>query len=69
MRTESSKDMRLRIYLRREAYVWIYRRNKPGLCFGWILSLRGNDNIVFKDDERHGAIVIPVSEIECCGAV
>lgn len=69
MSNEFSLAMRLKIYLRRECYVWVSRRGAPHVNFGWVLSYRGDDTVVFKDDERRAAIPIPVSEIESCGAV
>jgi hypothetical protein len=69
MRIDSSLDMRLKIYLRRESYVWIYQRGRPGLNFGWIISFRSSENILFKDDDCAHAFSIPVAEIESCGAV
>ena len=69
MTTHSGIQMRLQIFLRRECYVWLCRRDTPRVSFGWILGYRNGDQIVFKDDEGHAPVVLPVTEIECCGAV
>lgn len=69
MSNEYALSMRLKIYLRRECYVWVCRRGEAHVNFGWVLSYRQDDSVLFKDDERHAAIPIPVSEIESCGAV
>lgn len=69
MPIHSSLAMRLKIYLRRESYVWLRRRGETHLNFGWIISYRGSDNVLFKDDEHSRAVVIPIGEIESCGAV
>ncbi|HEY3321539.1 MAG TPA: hypothetical protein VGP72_13810 [Planctomycetota bacterium] len=69
MRTNSSLEMRLKIYLRRECCVWICRRGQTGINFGWVLSYRDSGNLVFKDREQHSTIEIPVCDVESCGAV
>ena len=69
MATQTSMQMRLKIYLRRECYVWLCRRGQRCINFGWILSYRGNDNVVFKSDDRRSAEQIPVGDIESCGAI
>ena len=66
---QSSLQMRLKIYLRRESYIWICRRGAPGVNFGWILSYRDDERVLFKDDETHGPLPIPLRDIESCGAV
>lgn len=69
MIAQSALKMRLRIYLRRECYIWLCRRNHSNICFGWILGYAVNDCVLFRDDENCGTIRIPLSEIESCGAV
>jgi len=69
MKADSSIDMRLKIYLRREEYVWLHRRGKPALNFGWIIAMDSSAKILFKDDESARTVSVPVAEIECCGAV
>ena len=66
---KSGLAMRLKIYLRRECYVWVSRRGETDVNFGWVLGYRPDHSVLFKDDEKHAAIQIPVSEIESCGAV
>ena len=66
---KSALTMRLKIYLRRECYVWVSRRGEMNVNFGWVLGYTHNHSVLFKDDEQHAAIQIPVSEIESCGAV
>jgi hypothetical protein len=62
-------QMRLKIYVRREAYVWLSHRNSEKVKFGWILSVRPDDRVLFKDDDERGVTDIPVKEIESCGVV
>jgi hypothetical protein len=62
-------QMRLKIYVRREAYVWLSHRNSEKVKFGWILSVRPDDRVLFKDDDARGVTDIPVKEIESCGVV
>jgi len=69
MTREHALQMRLRIYLRREAYVWLSRRGTRRVNFGWIISLRKGRSVLFKDDEERCATPIPVKEIESCGVV
>jgi len=69
MTREHALQMRLRIYLRREEYVWLSRRGKKRVNFGWIISLRKGSSVLFKDDEEHRPTPIPVKEIESCGVV
>ena len=69
MTTQNVLKIRLKIYLRRECYVWVCLHGQPGISFGWILGYQIGKHIVFKDDERHGSFRIPVGEIESCGAV
>ncbi len=61
--------IRLKIYLRRECYVWLYKRGAGSVNFGWILGIQDGSRVVFKDDEQPGTIVIAAEEIEGCGAV
>jgi hypothetical protein len=65
----SSLQMRLKIYLRRECYVWVCRRDDTDVSFGWIISYRKDNSVLFKDDEKRQARTIPLQEIESCGAV
>ena len=69
MATHTAIRMRLKIYLRRECYVWLCRRTDENVNFGWILGYCDNQNIIFKDDEHAGSMVIPLQDIESCGAV
>ncbi len=69
MTREKSLHMRLKIYLRRECYVWLSRRQHAGVNFGWILSYRGDGSVLFKDDEHRAPFTILVEQIESCGAV
>jgi hypothetical protein len=69
MHSQTSLKMRLKIYLRRECYIWVCRRGDAAVNFGWVLSYRKDDSVLFKDDEHRGPIPIPVEEIESCGAV
>jgi hypothetical protein len=69
MHSQTSLKMRLKIYLRRECYIWVCRRGEACVSFGWVLSYRKDDSVLFKDDERRGPFPIPVEDIESCGAV
>ena len=69
MTSNATLNMRLMILVRRESYVWLCRRESPCVSFGWLLTYRTEDRIVFKDDEGHAPEVIPVADVECCGAV
>ena len=69
MTTQNALKIRLRIYLRRECYVWVCMYGQPGVSFGWILGYQIGNYIVFKDDERRGTMRVPVAVIESCGAV
>jgi hypothetical protein len=66
---KAALSMRLKIYLRRECYVWICRRGKISVSFGWVLGYTPQHSVLFKDDAQHAAVQIPISEIESCGAV
>jgi hypothetical protein len=61
--------MRLRIYLRREAYVWVSLRGQQDVNFGWILGYRQGGEVIFKAEHAPRAVGIAVREIESCGAV
>lgn len=59
---------RLQSYNKRERYVWIVINRNPNVYFGWVLGIN-DTHIKFKDDEKHCAVRLEISEIESCGAV
>jgi hypothetical protein len=62
-------QMRLKIYTRREAYIWLSRKHSEKVRFGWILGVRPNDVVLFKDDDCPGVTDIPVNDIDSCGVI
>jgi hypothetical protein len=68
MTTQHMLHTRLRIYLRRECFVWLSRRSEHRILFGWILGCH-SARVLFKQNERQNATVILITDIEGCGAV
>jgi len=69
MLSSRSREVRLRIHLRRENHVWIRVRGQSRLYFGWILSIPDGIRLVFKDEARSRPLTLRVDDIESCGTV